>query len=592
MDPAAAAKSAAERNARSEEELEAYRNRQSSLLKSSALEAHTEQETAILEDMAKRRPIRRPGDVSLDVEQGRSTFAFRKLAQYNATIDLDASYGGIEEKIFEERAFRHFVSRGSSNSEVQDISDEPIAKHARLDPPSGSAGGDDTAGGNSSAFSSDQVSPKLESLPEGESSGIELTNSINAKEEIDVNAEPIPSSPPAVATAKAWTAPPPPPRDSKSPDRIQPKDEQVSPKACPAEAPPKVQFKAAPEALLKKEEHVEPAVESQSGRVDRSAINIFKQARLALISTLSAGMDLRAPHEDFLKEIHYRELKNIAALSLFVFRLSDTVNLCSKSIEKVTHADDLHEAIISMKDCQSKVESIAAALSKIPDSLARDDMIMDMDAKCALCRSSWKSLCEMHKFNYIENPCAEDCHIPTFTIFTAAGNCLAEFLIEVRKVFCDADFETPLFVWKNYFVPQEIEKDSGTSLSKTLGPENFEDRMSARRAQRKDEPSDASAGGNSSASSSSRQLSMAETFPEYPLHFWFYLPSLKGEDYWITKCACGILRFDNRKARRSGSALHRLSPTMRMKWKHFVDDLEAELYIRRYSFAGFGNALS
>ena len=98
VDAAAATKSAADRKARSEEEVEAYRTRQTSLLKPThmnmPLEAHSEQ----------RRPIRRPGDISLDVEQDRSTFAFRKLAQYNATIDLDASYGNIEEKILEEKA--------------------------------------------------------------------------------------------------------------------------------------------------------------------------------------------------------------------------------------------------------------------------------------------------------------------------------------------------------------------------------------------------------------------------------------------------------------------------------------------------------
>ena len=83
---------------------------------------------------------------------------------------------------------------------------------------------------------------------------------------------------------------------------------------------------------------------------------------------------------------------------------------------------------------------------------------------------------------------------------------------------------------------------------------------------------------------------MAETFPDYPIEHWFYLPSLKGTDGWITIRACAILRHDQRRARH-GFSFNRLSPTMRMKWKHFVDDLEAELYHLRPTFAGFGRGV-
>ena len=110
----------------------------------------------------------------------------------------------------------------------------------------------------------------------------------------------------------------------------------------------------------------------------------------------------------------------------------------------------------------------------------------------------------------------------------------------------------------------------------TLKPDSFQDRLQARRAQRKAEPADAPAGGNSSAVPTNRQASMAETFPDYPIEHWVYLPSLRGADGWITIRACAILRHDQRRARH-GFSFNRLSPTMRMKWKHFVDDLEAEL---------------
>ena len=80
---------------------------------------------------------------------------------------------------------------------------------------------------------------------------------------------------------------------------------------------------------------------------------------------------------------------------------------------------------------------------------------------------------------------------------------------------------------------------------------------------------------------------MAETFPEHPIEHWFYLPSQRGVDGWITIRACAILRHDQRRARH-GNSFNRLSPTMRMKWKHFVDDLEAELFHLRPEFTGFG----
>jgi hypothetical protein len=449
----------------------------------------------------------------------------------------------------------------SSKTDVQDISDEPVAKHARLNLIPESAGGEASAGGNSSAPSPDRVVETWGFPSKDGSSAVEVKWSVNEKGDIDVNAVPVPSSAPPVAQAKSLAIPSPPPRGTKSesPDRITLVTGQVIPKVCPAAASPVVQPKAAPEALNAQDAPKEAAVEPQPGKVDRSAINLYKKARLAIINTLSDGMDLSAPHDDFLKEIHYRQLQRIAALSRFVLRLGDVLDLCLKSKGTKIHIAHLHEAAILMKDCQSKVASLGLALSSVPDSLTRDDMILDMDAKCEQCRKFWKDLCEMHKFNYIENPCSEDILIPPFNLYTATGNCLAEFLTEVRLALCDTDFEKPLFVWKSCFVSPEIDesflKERGVKelyyaaeFYKTLGPDTFENRISARRAQRKARPADVPAGGNSSAASSDRQLSMAETFPDYPIPHWFYLPSLKGWDSWITIRACGILRHDQRRA--------------------------------------------
>ena len=72
---------------------------------------------------------------------------------------------------------------------------------------------------------------------------------------------------------------------------------------------------------------------------------------------------------------------------------------------------------------------------------------------------------------------------------------------------------------------------------------------------------------------------LSEKFPDVDTDAWFTLPSKHGNKPWVTKAACGAVRHPN-----SGNSWQdklRVSPTMRMKWREFLDDWTAKLRFSR-----------
>ena len=63
----------------------------------------------------------------------------------------------------------------------------------------------------------------------------------------------------------------------------------------------------------------------------------------------------------------------------------------------------------------SKVARIGSALSKIDDSDERDDLICDMDSKCAKCRRHWEDLCSQHGFDSSKDPFNAEFDAPPFS---------------------------------------------------------------------------------------------------------------------------------------------------------------------------------